>query len=197
VTITTSSSINSNINDNFPVAGQDNDTQVFRDNFNTIKTSLASAKNEINEILGAAARVDNDNDFGLNVIQNAVLQYNREQKWNGGAPAVSPISIDFENGSYQIYIINHSATMQLTQFPGDPAYTAETVPIGVGKVTLELYSDGSPRVLSFSTSAGTTIKKDPSFPAVLTLTSSTNPVFVEVWRHSLGTIYMRYLGQFA
>jgi hypothetical protein len=31
----------------------------------------------------------------------------------------------------------------------------------------------------------------------LTLTSSTNPVFIEVWRHSLSTIYMRYLGQFA
>jgi hypothetical protein len=197
VTITTSSSINSNINDNFPVAGQDNDTQVFRDNFNTIKTSLASAKTEINEVLGAAARLDNDNDFGLNVIQNAVLQYNREQKWNGGAPAVSPISIDFENGSYQIYIVNHTATMQFTQFPGDPAYTAEATPIGVGKVTLELYGDGSPRVLSFSTSAGTVIKKDPSFPPVLTLTSSSNPVFIEVWRHSLGTIYMRYLGQFA
>ncbi len=197
MTITTSSSINSNINDNFPVAGQDNDTQVFRDNFNTIKTSLAAAKTEINEILGAAARLDNNNDFGLNVIQNAVLQYNREQKWNGGAPATSPISIDFENGSYQIYIINHAATMQFTQFPGDPSYTTETVPIGVGKVTLELYGDGSPRVLSFATSAGTVIKKDPSFPAVLTLTSSTNPVFIEVWRHSLSTIYMRYLGQFA
>jgi hypothetical protein len=60
-----------------------------------------------------------------------------------------------------------------------------------------LYSDGSPRVLSFSTSAGTVIKKDPSFPTVLTLTSATNPVFIEVWRHSLSTIYMRYLGQFA
>jgi hypothetical protein len=46
-------------------------------------------------------------------------------------------------------------------------------------------------------SAGTVIKKDPSFPTVLTLTSATNPVFIEVWRHSLSTIYMRYLGQFA
>ena len=28
------------INENFPVAGQDNDTQVFRDNFDTIKQAL-------------------------------------------------------------------------------------------------------------------------------------------------------------
>ncbi len=78
MTITTSSSINSNINDNFPVAGQDNDTQVFRDNFNTIKTSLASAKTEINEVLGAAARLDNDNDFGLKM-----LCYNTIENKNG------------------------------------------------------------------------------------------------------------------
>ena len=197
MTITTSSSINSAVNDNFPIAGQDNDTQVFRDNFNTIKTSLASAKTEINELLGAAARLDNTNDFGLNLVQNALLQNNREQKWNGGAPSTSPITIDFQNGSYQIYIINHAATMEFFQFPGDPVFTAETTPIGWGKVTLELYSDGTPRILSFATSAGTTIKTDPDFPAVVTLTSSTDPVFIEVWRHSLDTIYMRYLGLYS
>ena len=197
MTITTSSSISSAVNDNFPVAGQDNDTQVFRDNFNTIKTSLASAKTEINELLGAAARLDNSNDFGLNVVQNALLQNNREQKWNGGAPSTSPITIDFQNGSYQIYIINHAATIEFFQFPGDSVFTAETTPIGWGKVTLELYSDGTPRILSFATSAGTTIKTDPDFPAVVTLTSSTDPVFIEVWRHSLDTIYMRYLGLYS
>ena len=197
MTITTSSSISSAVNDNFPIAGQDNDTQVFRDNFNTIKTSLASAKTEINELLGAAARLDNSNDFGLNIVQNALLQNNREQKWNGGAPSTSPITIDYENGSYQIYIINHAATIDFFRFPGDPVFTAETTPIGWGKVILELYSDGTPRILSFATSAGTTIKTDPDFPAVVTLTSATDPVFIEVWRHSLDTIYMRYLGLYS
>lgn len=198
MTITSSSSINYlSINENFPVAGQDNDTQVFRDNFDTIKTSLNSAKTEINELLGAAARLDNDNNFGLNIIQNALLQNNREQKWNGGAPSDSPITIDFENGTYQIYIINHAATIDFLNFPGDPAFTSETTPIGMGKVRLELYSDGSPRIVTFSAGSGTVIKKDSSFPATLTLTSSTNPVIIEVWRHSLETIYMRYLGTFA
>ena len=31
----------------YPVAGQDNDSQGFRDNFSTIKNSLATAKTEI------------------------------------------------------------------------------------------------------------------------------------------------------
>jgi hypothetical protein len=33
-----------NVDESFPVAGQDNDSQGFRDNFATIKSSLASAK---------------------------------------------------------------------------------------------------------------------------------------------------------
>ncbi len=38
------------INENFPVAGQDNDTQTFRDNFDSIKTALSTAKTEITDL---------------------------------------------------------------------------------------------------------------------------------------------------
>ena len=41
------------INENFPVAGQDNDTQVFRDNFDTIKTNFSAAKTEIEDLQNA------------------------------------------------------------------------------------------------------------------------------------------------
>ena len=42
------SSINpSNIDGTYPVAGQDNDSQGFRDNFTNIKTNFTSAKTEI------------------------------------------------------------------------------------------------------------------------------------------------------
>ena len=34
--------ISTTINENFPIAGQDNDSQGFRDNFNVIKTSLST-----------------------------------------------------------------------------------------------------------------------------------------------------------
>ena len=51
------------INEDFPIAGQDNDTQTFRDNFNTIKTSLQSAKEEITELQDTSARLDLNNDL--------------------------------------------------------------------------------------------------------------------------------------
>ena len=85
------------INENFPVAGQDNDTQTFRDNFNTIKTSLSTAKDEITTLQDNTAKLNNDNDFNLNIVQNAVLQNNREQKFDLGFATNSPTTIDYQN----------------------------------------------------------------------------------------------------
>lgn len=191
------------INENFPVAGQDNDTQVFRDNFDTIKTSLRVAKEEVTDLQDNAARTDNDSDFGLNIIQNALLQNNREQKFEGGSVTSSPTTIDFQNGSYQIYTIGANLSLDFLNFPGDPVYTTEDTPIGMGKVTLELKAnDSTARTVSFTTSGGTVIKSN-GFPGyasgspVLTLSSADNPVIFEVWRHSQGVIYMRYIGVFA
>jgi hypothetical protein len=191
------------INENFPVAGQDNDTQVFRDNFDTIKTNFREAKSEIEDLQNNVARTDTDNDFALNIVQNAVLQNNRTQKFDGGEITASPTTIDFQNGDYQIYRLGANLNIDFLNFPGDPVYATELTPIGMGKVTLELYSTGGSFILSFSTSGGTVIKSNgfPGFPSggapTLTLTSATDPMFIEVWRHSQSVIYMRYLGQFA
>ena len=73
----------------------------------------------------------------------------------------------------------------------------------LGKVTLELYGDGTARTLTFSTSGGTVIKKDASFPAPFVVTSaeaaagSGNPIFIEVWKHKTDRLFLRYLGQFS
>ena len=50
--------ISNTIDANFPVAGQDNDSQGFRDNFNIIKTALSVANTEITDLQSGAARVD-------------------------------------------------------------------------------------------------------------------------------------------
>lgn len=186
------------INENFPVAGQDNDTQVFRDNFDTIKNSLRSAKDEVTDLQDNTAKLNLDNDFELNKIQRALLQNNRTQKFDGGTISASPTTIDYENGSYQIFRVSANINVDFLNFPGDPVFTNESTPIGMGKVTLELYNSGSENhTINFITSGGTVIKKDASFPALVTLESTTDPIFIEVWRHSAETIYMRYLGLFS
>ena len=186
------------INENFPVAGQDNDTQVFRDNFDTIKTSLSSAKDEITALQDNTAKLNLDNDFELNRIQRALLQNNRLQKFDGGTVSASPTTIDYENSNYQIYRVSANITMDFLNFPGDPVFSTETTPIGMGKVTIELYNSGSVNhTVSFISSGGTVFKKDAGFPAVLTLDSADNPHIFEVWRHSQDKIFMRYLGQYS
>lgn len=143
------------INENFPVAGQDNDTQVFRDNFDTIKTSLQTAKDEITDLQDNTAKLNNDNDFGLNIVQRALLQNNREQKFDGGFITASPTTVDYENGSYQIFTLGADVTMDFLNFPGDPVFTSETTPIGMGKVTLEIYSNGGTSVNAVDLEEGT------------------------------------------
>ena len=185
------------INEQFPVAGQDNDTQVFRDNFDTIKTSFRTAQEEITDLQNNVARTDLDNDFNLKKVTNAVFQQNRLQKFDWGNYSESSIDVDFELGPYQIITLGSNVNMGFTNFPGDPVYTNESVPIGMGKVTLELYSGGGSYLVNFVTSGGTIFKKDPNFPASVTITSTDNPTFIEVWRHSQAVIFLRYLGQYS
>ncbi len=196
------------INENFPVAGQDNDTQVFRDNFDTIKTSLQTANTEITALQAATEGLALDaydeveagvhgSDFNNRIIYNAVLQNSFERKFDGGT-ITAPLTIDYENGNYQVYRIHANITVDFLNFPDD-----NSVPFKNGKVTLELYSDGTARTVTFSTSGGTVIKKNATFPATLTLTSAEaaagagNPVIIEVWKNKSDRLFLNYVGQFS
>ena len=180
------------IDEDFPIAGQDNDTQTFRDNFNTIKTSLQSAKEEITELQDTSARLDLNNDFQGNILTNAVIQYVTDKKFDAGTVESGRYTVDFENGGYQIIRINTNTEIDFLSFPND-----DTVVPSVGKVTVELYSDGSNRTITFASSGGTVFYKDAGFPASLVIGSDSLPTLIEVWQHSSDKIFLRYLGQFA
>jgi hypothetical protein len=184
------------INENFPVAGQDNDTQVFRDNFDTIKTSFRTAQEEMTDLQTNAARTDVDNDFNNHVVSGMVSQNNYDKKFDGGV-ITAPLTVDYENGPYQIFRFGADTTIDFLNFPDD-SFT----PTGCGKVRLEFYSDGSSRTITFSTSGGTVIKKNSSFPTTLTVSSSEtgggggDPIIIDVWRHKSDRIFLHYIDQF-
>jgi hypothetical protein len=185
------------INENFPVAGQDNDTQVFRDNFDTIKTNFRFAQEEISDLQNNTVRTDQENDLNNNIVSKAVMRNNRDALLDGGAIAV-PISVDYTNGNYQIFRFGADITLGFLQFPNNISF-----PRGVGKVTLELYSDGPSRNITLDPSNAVTYKKKSSDSEFtwsnnsFTLSSSSDPVIVEVWRHSNETIFIHYIGTFA
>ena len=69
------SSINfASIDQNYPVAGQDNNSQGFRDNFTVIKTAFTTAKAEIIALETNTAKLNDANDFGGGILANAQLQ---------------------------------------------------------------------------------------------------------------------------
>ena len=184
------------INENFPVAGQDNDTQVFRDNFDTIKTNFSAAKTEITDLQDNAARTDQDNDFLYNVVGSLTLQdaYLRKKDY-GAAIVAGTQDISFKQAMYHVVKFGANTSLSFSEFPTG---AVDVTGLGrIGKATLELYGDGTTRTITFTTSGGTVIKKSPGFPGSVTVTSATNPVIIEVWQHSATVIWMNYLGLYS
>ena len=184
------------INENFPVAGQDNDTQVFRDNFDTIKTNFSAAKTEIEDLQDNVARTDVDSDFNYNVATAITLQdaYFRKKDY-GATIIVGTQEVSFKQAMYHIIKFGTNCAIELTEFP---TAAVDVTGLGqVGKATLELYGDGTARTITFTVTGSTVLKKSPGFPGSLTVTSATNPVIIEVWQHSEDIIFLNYLGAYS
>ena len=184
------------INENFPVAGQDNDTQVFRDNFDTIKTNFSTAKTEITDLQDNVARTDGDNDFLYNIVGSVTLQdaYLRKKDY-GSAIVAGTQDISFKQAMYHIVKFGANTSLSFSEFPTG---AVDITGLGqIGKATLELYGDGTARTITFITSGGTVIKKSPGFPGSVTVTSTTDPVMIEVWQHSATVIWLNYLGLYS
>jgi len=186
------------INENFPVAGEDNDTQTFRDNFDTIKTSLRAAQEEITNIQANTAglqlvETENGSDFGGREVSNAILRNTLIKGYGGGVipGSVSLLTIDYENGGYQKFQFAGNINIDFQNFPDNASIG------GVGKVTLELTADNVARTLTFISSGGTVFRRNSTFPTPFVVTSQTAPIIVEVWQRDSNNIFLNYLGQFS
>ena len=112
-----------NINQNYPVAGVDNNSQGFRDNFTSIKNNFIVTKREIDDIMNKVIVKEQltygpalDNDFQGTTLSNIVVSSLGEVTNNLGT-ANGAITVDFVNGSYQTLTMNGSATLSFTNFP--------------------------------------------------------------------------------
>jgi hypothetical protein len=168
------------INENFPVAGQDNDTQVFRDNFNQIKTNFLEAKLEIEDIGANSSRTDSDNNFNGNLILNANLQNVSFKKLNYGDPIVSGSQeISFVQSMYHIINFGANCNLEFVEFPTE---AVDQLGVGkVGKITLELYGDGAAPISAGSFVPGTSYQ-------IVTLGTTTNTQ----WNTIAGTSSVTY-----
>ena len=106
-----------NIDGTFPVAGQDNSSQSFRDNFTAIKNNFTEAVTEINDMQSNKANLNASNDFSGNLITDGELKDNSETIYAHGTVASGAVTLNHENGHYQTLTISADTTFTFTNFP--------------------------------------------------------------------------------
>lgn len=95
-----------NINETFPIAGANNSSQGFRDNFSAIKSGLARAKFELSELREKSvlkSPLDGttlDNDYNYTIQRKVQLQSFSETFYNQGIVAAAA-ELNFSNGNFQ------------------------------------------------------------------------------------------------
>ena len=176
------------IDEEFPIAGQDNDSQGFRDNFSEIKTALSVAKTELSDLKTNGARLDGNNNFNGNVISNVSLLQAASTVYNTGN-INSNSTIEWSDGSYQNVTVTADVVLSLGSWP-----TAATM----GFLRMAFRSDGTSRSVTLDAENAGTVFKSSNWPSgALTVNSLTSPVFVDAWTSDGGaTVFMEYRGQF-
>jgi hypothetical protein len=118
-----SSNINpNNIDGTYPVAGQDNNSQGFRDNFTNIKTNFQYAEDEISELQSKAllksalTGTTLDNDMLGSLIYNATIADFGATRLALGTVSGSQ-TINYALGHFQTLTTSGSVSLAFTNFP--------------------------------------------------------------------------------
>jgi len=111
-----------NINGNYPVANQPNNTQGFRDNFTNTKTNFQYAADELTDLQSKAVLKSAltgstlDNNMGNQLIYAALIQ-----DFSATAVAITAtsgsIAVDYSAGHYQTIVPTGSISLSFTNFP--------------------------------------------------------------------------------
>ncbi len=116
-----------NIDGTYPVAGQDNNSQGFRDNFTNIKVNFQSAAEEItdlqNKVVLKAALTGSSLDNNLNNNTIYAVNLNDVSSTRVAVTTTSgAVSINYATGQYQTINTTGSITLAFTNFPAAGFY---------------------------------------------------------------------------
>lgn len=135
-----------NIDAAYPVAGQPNNTQGFRDNFTAIQTNFQYAEDEINDLetkavlKAALTGTTLDNNMNDALIYAAKIQDFSATAVNITATAGS-IAVDYSAGHYQSISTTGNINVSFSNFPISPTF---------GYIKLRLVIDSAGRTVTFS-----------------------------------------------
>ena len=112
-----------NIDGTFPVAGQDNSSQGFRDNFTNIKNNFSFAQNEINDLqsktilTSALAGQTISNDMAGVQIVRPQLRAWTEAFVDLGRPSTATVELNFLDGNFQKIQPISDITLEISGWP--------------------------------------------------------------------------------
>jgi hypothetical protein len=176
----TSAIVPGNIDGTFPIAGQDNSSQGFRDNFTAIKNNFTTASTEITNLQANKASTDANTSFNDKVVSRATLKDTAETVYAHGSVSSGTLTLNHENGNFQTVTITGNVTFAFSNFPISgtlgriillttvgAGVTALTMPSAVKKATNVTGNDGSSVTVNpgvgrymwefMTTDAGTTV----------------------------------------
>jgi len=201
------SSINTdNIKTNYPVAGENNDTQGFRDNFSEIVDNLKAAESELTDLQTNAAKTNTESQFFGNRITNAEFDQTTTTVYQFGNVDTDQ-NVNFQNGLYQTITVGGDITLTLDGWPEAERLAKITVSLvqidGERTVNWRTLKDGNPGIIkrnqgdSFLLSDSTEIRLG-NFPDPFIVDSETDPTVVEFWTVDGGeTVHANLVGKFA
>lgn len=126
------------INGNYPIAGQDNSSQGFRDNFTSIKNNLTIAKNELTELQNkvvlksALTGITLDNDFNYTLVKDMQVQGFADRIYPIGTIS-GAVTVDFSLGHVQTLTTSGTVTLSFTNIPTSSGFNM------LGRVKLLVY----------------------------------------------------------
>lgn len=178
------------IDETYPVAGIDNDTQGFRDNFNYIKAGLTTAASEITALQANTAGLSLTDltdqfsqslgsDFGGKLISNAVTKDNTSSLISGGLTVATALNIVYANGDYQVYTADRNIEVDFVNGFSSPAQTN-----GMVKMHLEIIGAvGAPFNINFFTNGSYALKFDVNYPGTVSVGANQHAIFEIIHRH--------------
>ena len=189
------------INERFPIAGRDNDSRGFRDNFTTIKGALDQAKIEITQLQSNSVLTHNltteapaVNDLAGSTIKNGV--YNQFYPIFGNLGTHSgPIDIDLQYGGIQKLVLSGNATLRFKNWPAtDQLARIQVMIIGDQNAVRTATFASSPGGYTFKTATGWA---GGTNPPTVTLGVTGKMEVIEAWTVDAGTtIYIKNVGEY-
>jgi len=128
-----------NINGAYPVAGQDNNSQGFRDNFTNTSTNFTFAADEISDLQSKAVLKEAltgtvlDNDMLGSPLSNALLSNMSENVVVLNTVSGTTV-INYALASYQTLTTNGAVSLSFTNFPAAGAAASVVVQVTVASI---------------------------------------------------------------